>query len=194
MQRAAVCRGVTLFRFKNVYPPPTIPSTFSEEEKEKKKYQKTKDRNHISHFSRCLSAHKSFYFPVLMLCVSAWLCTWKQIGEPEQSNQVVSWSVKHEQLIQQLRDLHWALAETVWLCFLTNSTSHCADDSAITLQSTVQKISQQPQITDTYTNVEAKYRATKIASYILMTSRRCNEPLSYNIIIRMSVPMKCFVP
>lgn len=34
-------------------------------------------------------------------------------------------------------------------CFLANSTSHCADDSAIILQSTVREISQQPQITDT---------------------------------------------
>lgn len=208
VQRAAVCRGVTLFRFKNIcshqqqyklhFQGKRKRSIHAEgnTSTEEKKHQKTKDRNHNSHIRKSLSAHKSFRFPVSMcfLSVSPWLCTCKPIGEPEQSNQVVSRSVKHEQLIQQLRDLRWPLAETVRLCFLTNSTSHCADDSAITLQSTVQEISQQPQITDTQANTRAKYRATKIASYILMTSRHCNEPLSYTIIIRVSVPMKSFVP
>lgn len=53
----------------------------------------------------------------------------------------------------------------------------------------MEEISQQPQITDTYTNTEAEHRATKMASYILMTSRRCDKPMKYNIIMQVSIEM-----
>lgn len=87
------------------------------------------------------------FFPLSNLVVM--LCSCISV-RPEQSNQVDCQGVKHD-LVQKLSGC------TCFTVKCGNNVavslhSHFGDDSAITVQSTVQEIFQQPQIADTYTH------------------------------------------
>lgn len=74
----------------------------------------------------------------------------------------------------------------VWLCF--EPALHCANaQSAIPLQSTVQRSSEQPQMTDAL----AKYRAEKNSIY---NSQRQTDSVMKYIIVNVSILMMAFVP
>lgn len=101
-QQAAAGWGVALFRFNNICSHQQQYKHFNSKgkrsvhaERNTSTEERTDRKN--SHMRKCLPAHKSFHCPVLTLHVSVWLGTCKH----ERSNQ----GVKHERLMQQLRDL-----------------------------------------------------------------------------------------